>query len=194
MVTQLPRPALVDLPIEGTGDWLVFNSTAAVDYGSTTVARKRLGGGQIAGVGYIGGGIRFANQADVTASSWTAADSLTNAPGSHAYHAGVYGQVGAGLRITVPAGTQPRRLRLYLSHYQTTAELRCRLSDGSLPDVVYTHVEAAATYALLLDVVFKASRDGQSMFVSWTYTNDHSGSNLGNVTLHAISLSVPMSN
>lgn len=194
-ITQMARPTALDVSVEGTADWILYSTTAAgLDYTYTSPSawRKTLGGGLIADFGFVGGGNRFSGQADSQTSTAPASDSLTNTAVSLNSHSGVYGQIGAGFRMRVPADTRRRRLRLYVGHWRSLAELRCRLTDGSLPDVVYTHADTLGSSDLLLDIVYNASRDGQAMVVSWTYSADY-GSGGGNVTMHAATLSTPLS-
>lgn len=188
-IATSPRPTSLALDSDGTLDWITWNNaTTEIGYGFSGYPRKALGGGRIADLGFIGNGNKFASQSSGTTVTWTAADSIKNTAGSLSYQTGTYGGTGNGFRLMVPADTFPRTLKIYGGLWKAQANLTCRLSDGSSPDVVNLQGNDAGTTGLVYTITYSASRDGQWMYVNLTIANDYSGNNTGNVTMIAATL------
>jgi hypothetical protein len=149
-IARADLPSTVDLTAEGTLDWAHWGMSA-----NGTFDHKASGGLAI----------------DLSPQSpgvTTSAETFTWSDGmptqSATVNSGIYMQFGCGppyFTWTVPAGTTPRTLRLYISADATTT-LTAHLSDGSAPDAVLTDDNIAAT------ISFRAATDQQTMSVTWT--------------------------
>lgn len=171
-------PAAVNLTAEGELDWAHWGLRSATD-----LNHKASGGSQIGAFSMIGtaSAIRYEN--NPTAFGWTdgtpkgivvAASDAVFAPG-----------LGNGFRLTVPAGTTPLTLRVYVGARNGSARMVAHLSDGSAADYVDTSLvcDPDQTKLAAYTFTFKAASAGQTLTV--TYTLD---STAGNVTLQAATL------
>lgn len=88
---------------------------------------------------------------------------------------GVGVQAPGVLQLTIPAGAQPRTLRLYCGNKNSTARLDLTLSDGSAPAYSDTQVAGGTALHLEYTITFNAASDGQTLNLSWTDLNDGNG-------------------
>jgi hypothetical protein len=154
----------VDLTNEGTLDWAHWGyggangfdhkatGTALTD-ASATVTKVAIG----------------SVTATATWSDGTPHQSATNVG------TGVGVQAPGVLQLTIPAGVQPRTLRLYCGNKNSTARLDVALGDGSAPAYSDTQTASGAALHLEYTITFNAASDGQTLNVSWTDVNDSGG-------------------
>lgn len=184
-VTSSASPATVDLTAQGASDWAHWGYGTAGDFD-----HKAAGNGQISNFSSVG--LNVPTQYGSGAISYRWSDGL-NGNGRHpmvsATSTGIY-VLGGGFKISAPADTRVRRLRLYVGMYDASGQLDASLSDNSAAtysDHPYTSsnnspvdVEYVITYA--------AGAPGQTVTVQWTVFNSALG---GNVTLQSATLDKP---
>ena len=170
---------LVQLTTEGTSDWAHWGLTAATDFNHKAGATQQIGNFTLPAGGtpsrYINNPVGF------TWNDGTATGSATNTT------TGVYisGQ-NKGFRLTVPADTTARTLRVYVGAWRTQGRMVAHLSDGSAADYVDTSLNnsAGATSMGVYTFTYQASATGQTLTVTFTQTTGTQG----NVTIEAATL------
>jgi hypothetical protein len=184
VLSTFAKPASVALDSVGTLDWFAWGNSTSEPSTTYWSVRKLLGGKKI-NISWIATGTKFTQTPDMTV-TWTAADALSNASGSTTYRSGVYGVLGSGFAITVPANRSTSVLRLYMSAYNSRVKIVARLSDGSIADVVDTSNDISGFANLGLMFTYNSSVDGQFLHLSVTFDVDHG---LGNLMMAAAALS-----
>ena len=102
---------------------------------------------------------------------------------------GVYVLTG-GLKITAPADTTVRRLKVYVGQLNAEGQIDASLSDNSAPSVSdhsYTSTNGNPINVCYI-LTYAASSPGQLITVSWTVVNNA----VGNITLQSASLQAPV--
>jgi hypothetical protein len=170
-VTRDGVPGTVDLSDEGKLDWAHFGRNAAGD-----VDRKAGGPAAIA-LATVGAALKQFNSY-MPMLRWSNGTPTANA----STKGGVYvNGVDRAITLTVPADTTTRTLRVYLTHYQSTAQLVAHLSDGSAADSSTILTTGANSY-YRVTVLFRAASPGQTLTLTWTERND-TGGGFGSVDL-----------
>ena len=80
-----------------------------------------------------------------------------------------------GFRITVPADTASRTLRVYVGLWNTQGRLVAHLSDNSMPDYVDTSLSSASDAGGLYTLTYRAANPGQTLTVTYTQNNATNG-------------------
>ena len=150
----------LDLTAEGTTDWAHWG------YGGTTAFTHKAGGTAISNLA-AAPDVSFSG-APFTA-SWT---NGTPQPTVSKTSTGVGVHQGANMQFTVPAGTAPHTLRLYVGAQTCSARLDVTLSDSSAMVAPQTKASANTTTNYVYTIVYNAASDGQQLTVSWSDTND----------------------
>lgn len=177
-LTSAPTAASVNLSSEGTTDWAHWGLSAASDFTSKSGAVQ-----EISNLTKIGTALlqRYSNN-DI-GYSWTGGTPTASATGSTT---GVYQHgLGSGFRLTAPAGTTPKTLKVYLGAWRAGGTLTARLSDGSAVPVSVQASNPTATVNTVVTLMFAARSAGQTITVDYTLTTDFGG---GNVTLQGAAL------
>jgi hypothetical protein len=89
-----------------------------------------------------------------------------------------------GFRITVPADTNTRTLKVYVGAWATQLRMQVHLSDNSAPDYVDASLTSSRASFGVYTLTFHAASPGQTLTV--TFTQNQSGT--GNVNLQAATL------
>jgi hypothetical protein len=99
--------------------------------------------------------------------------------------------VGDGFKITAPADTTSRTLKVYVGIWRSQGLFTASLSDNSAPVFTDTilYNQSSASIAVYV-ITYKAASAGQKLTASFTVINSYSGS--GNVTLQSASLVGPL--
>jgi hypothetical protein len=174
-------PASVDLTSEGTSDWthwgLVTNSS--FDY-KEGVQRK------ISNFSALGTNVVQQYMDNYAAFSWSDGAPTLSAQDTRT---GVFlGGTADGFRLTVPADTMNRRLRLYVGGYGVEAELQAVLSDLSAAPVTDTSVSNVYDSTnVVYTFDYAAASSGQQLAVVYRSRNLFDLA-YGNVTLQAATL------
>jgi hypothetical protein len=178
-----PSPAAVDLTADGTDDWAHWGFMVASDFD-----HKEAGGNQISSYQQVGVNAPTQYGDNLVIYRWSdgatggGKHKNTNANGSTT---GVYILTG-GLKITVPADTTIRRLKLYVGQLNAQGRLDAALSDNSAPAV--SDASNTSTNNTPINVTYEltyaASSPGQTLTVTWSVMN----SSAGNITLQSASL------
>jgi hypothetical protein len=177
--TVATPPASIQLTTEGTSDWAHWGLTTAADFIHKSGVAQ-----QISNITPVGGGTptRYANNSSgFTWTDGTPASSATNST------TGIFvSGLNKGFRITVPANTTARTLRVYVGAWRTQGRMVAQLSDGSAADFVDTSVvnSTGMTTLGVYTLNYRAASAGQTLTV--TFTQD-SGAN-GNVAIQAVTL------
>ena len=155
-----------NLTAEGTLDWAHWGHASATDFD------HRNGANMISDVTVTNGAQRF-QVANITATaSWN--DGTPHATAT-ATGTGTGTTQGAGLRFTVPAGTTPHTLRVYVGNKASAERLDVSLSDQSAGDYSATLNAAATAVHEVYTITYNAASDNQTLTVTWTDTNDAMG-------------------
>ena len=94
---------------------------------------------------------------------------------------------GNGFRLTVPADTTARTLKLYVGLWAAQGRLEASLSDGSAAAFVDTSViNQTDTSNAVYTLNYQAGSSGQTLTLRWTV--NASFNTFGNVTLQAATL------
>ncbi len=186
-IAVVPTAASVDLTADGNADWAHWGYSSASDFDD-----KSGGGGQISNFQQVGVNVPTQYGDGLVIYRWTDGATgsgrhpMTTANGTTT---GVYVLTG-GLKITAPADTTVRRLKVYVGQLNAQGQLDASLTDNSAPavsDHSYTSMNGDpinVTYVL----TYAASSPGQLITVSWTVLNN----SLGNITLQSASLQAPV--
>jgi len=168
----------INLSVEGIADWAHWGTAQANDFDHKNIATSlisdftKLGGGGVTHLGTYSVGFSW-NDGTPTA---TATNSTT----------GVYvSGNGSGFRITAPADTTTRTLRLYCGGQMSTATVTAHLSDGSAADYTTTSTAMAGDpmqWERTITLLYRATSTA-TLTVSWTQST-----NGGFVHLHSATL------
>jgi hypothetical protein len=178
----LTAPA-VDLTFEGSADWTHWGFGKATDFDY-----KAAGNSQISNFTQVGVNAPTQYADGLIAYRWT--DGASGG-GRHTKTAGngsttgVYVLTG-GFKITAPADTSVRRLRVYVGQLQATGQIDVSLSDNSAPSVSdASHAAGATPVNVEYIITYAASSPGQTLTVQWTVNNANFG---GTITLQSATL------
>ncbi|MEO8367681.1 MAG: hypothetical protein ABI806_00575, partial [Candidatus Solibacter sp.] len=168
----------VQLTTEGSTDWTHWGLNVASDFDHKTGITQQISNYSVVG---SGAPARYANNA--VGFTWTDGAPNGTATGSTT---GIYIAGQNGFRLTAPADTTVRTLKVYVGAFRTQGQFVAHLSDGSATDFVDTSVlnSSGPTTLGVYTVVYAAGAPGQTLTV--TYTNTTAA---GNVTLQAATLS-----
>jgi hypothetical protein len=155
-------PGAIDLTAEGGTDWAHYGLSAATDVDHKDAVTPMIA---LAATGQplqqYGAYVPKFKWSDGTPTA--KANNITS---------GVYVHgANSAITFTVPADTTSRSLRLYLTHFNSTARLVAHLSDGSAPDFTGTVTTGVNTY-YRVTLTFRAASAGQTLTVGWTLQND----------------------
>jgi hypothetical protein len=163
-VTRANIPGSLNLTDEGTLDWAHFGLNA-----STSVNRKA-NITPLISMTPIGNQNRY-SMFNVNM-SWSDGDPTKTTTDTST---GIYAPgTNNGYTVTVPAGTAPRTLRVYVGEFRGTGTLIAHLSDNSLPDVTTTHTNNNGIGLSRFHIEFRATQ-AATLTVTWVLTNDNTG-------------------
>ncbi len=170
----------VNLSQEGTLDWAHWGG----QYTAASFDHKASVAQQISNYSVIGSGVVNAYGNHNYGFSWTDG---TPTPSATATTTGVYVTgLGNGYRITVPADTTTRTLKLYTGVYYAQGKLDARLSDSSSPAYIDTSLNNNAGVSNgVYTLAYHAASAGQTLTVTFTMQSDYGG----NVAMQAATLS-----
>src|SRR5579884_2147896 len=161
---NLSPPGSVNLTAEGTDTWAHYGTTTATDYdvkaGSGSVAE------QISSPIQTGSG--SVTQVTNTTISYSWSDGASPHPTNTGTTTGisVVAQNSNGFKITAPADTQERTLKVYVSVSQAGGILSATLSDGSAPSVTDSSlVSTTGTATACYTLVYQAANAGATLTV-----------------------------
>jgi Ig-like domain from next to BRCA1 gene len=175
------QTAPVNLTSEGTLDWAHWGLNGAPSFDHKAGVTQQISDYSMIGSAAAGsfGDLAYAH-------SWTDGAPTTSATAT----TGVYvsGAAGNGFRITAPADTTTRTLKLYVGAWDAQGQLQVQLSDGSAATYTDTLASSSSgTTNYVYAISYKAASAGQTVTVSYTILNNYNGT-LGNVTLQAATL------
>jgi len=176
-----PPPTAVNLTNEGDLDWAQWGLNTL-----TSFNRKASTPQQISDCSLIGSVSPLRYSDNAVSFSWSDGTPTTAGSGSTGLFVSEFGN---GFGLTVPADTNEKVLRLYVSAWRTTGRLEATLSDGSASPFVDRSISSGiltgAVYGVY-SIRYKAASNGQNLIIKWT--SDDTIYLLGNVTLQAASL------
>ena len=170
----------VNLTNEGKADWAHWGLTFP-----TSFDHKAHVGQQISNYSVIGTSSIHQYHSNPNGYSWTDGTPTGSATNSTT---GVWiANVGNGFKISVPADTTSRTLKVYVGIWRSQGLFKASLSDNSAPvfnDVILNNQSGAsiAVYSL----TYKAASAGQTLTASFTVSQSYYPT--GNVTLQAATL------
>jgi hypothetical protein len=169
-----------NLTTEGTRDWASWGRSTSTSYDHKNLVTAQItnftniGGTPMTQIGNYGVGFTWVDGTPTAAATNTTTGVYT------------YGS-GAGFRISAPADTTTRTLRLYCGGQSSTANLVAHLSDGSAPDYTTSATlnggDQNNQYERTVTLTYRAATAGQTIRVDWLL----SGSN-GFVHVHSATL------
>ncbi len=178
-VTGTPAKT-VNLSNEGKADWAHWGLTVP-----TSFDHKASVGQQISNYSVIGTGKVNEYRSNPNGYSWTdgtPTGSVTNTT------SGIWiANVGNGFKISVPADTTSRTLKVYVGIWRSQGLFKATLSDNSAPvfsDVILNNQSGASI--AVYTMTYKAASAGQTLTVSFTVLQSYFAT--GNVTLQSASL------
>jgi hypothetical protein len=186
-IAAVPSAAAVDLTADANADWAHWGYSSASDFDD-----KAGGGGQISNFQQVGVNVPTQYGDGLISYHWTDGNNgngrhqKTTATGTTT---GVYVLTG-GLKISAPADTTVRRLKVYVGQLNAQGQLDVSLSDNSAPSVSdhsYTSMNGNPINVCYI-LTYAASSPGQLINVSWTVVNN----SVGNITLQSASLQAPV--
>ena len=154
----------VNLSNEGTTDWAHWG------YTDTSSFDHKINGSSISNL-LATPSLRFTG-APLT-SSWMMG---TPHPNSSTNSTGVGCKQGSTMTFTVPAGTSPKTVHVYVGVQVASARLDVSLSDSSATAQTKTYSNSNATDNVEYTITYNAASAGQLLTISWTDTHDFSGS------------------
>ncbi len=180
----VPSNSVVDLTAQETLDWVHWglkgdssiDRKAAARPSIETFAPIIVGGGE--------GPYRY----DDNANGYTWSDGAPTSAASNSV-TGVY-IIGkkSGFRLTVPADTTPRRLKVYVGAYGAKAQFNAALSDGGAPEYSDSTIENVSNGPSgVYTINFAAGSAGQKLTVTYTVSVEYDHK-VANVTLQAATL------
>ena len=169
-------PGAAQLTAEGTLDWAHWGWQNATDFNHKNVTQ------QISNFTALGGGgaTRYGNNG--TGFTWT--DGTPVASVSNTTTGVFISGRDRGFRITAPADTTVRTLRVYTGVWMVQGRVLVQLSDGSAPDYIDTSLNGIVSKVFTF--TYKAASSGQTLMVTITQTSDEI---IGNLNLQAATLS-----
>jgi hypothetical protein len=175
--------ATIALTTEGTADWAHWGLAAATDFDHKAGVTQQISNFTAVGTGVVRW---YAN--NPVGFTWTDGTPTASATGTTT---GVYiaGQ-GQGFRITTPADTTVRTIRVYVGVWRSQARIIAHLSDGSAPDYSDGSLSNSAgptTDGFYL-LTYRAASAGQSLTITVTDQTDTVANVVGNVALQAATL------
>ncbi|MDB4967609.1 MAG: hypothetical protein JWN44_3298 [Myxococcales bacterium] len=182
-VTNTLTPPAVDLTFEGTADWGHWGFNAASDFD-----HKAAGNSLISNFSQVGVNIPTQFSDGLIAYRWS--DGATG----NSHHAKTIGNgtttgvyvLSGGFKITAPADTSVRRLRVYVGQLQATGQIDVSLSDNSAPAVSdASHAATGTPINVEYVITYAASSPGQTVTVQWTVNSANLG---GTITLQSATL------
>jgi hypothetical protein len=171
-------PALVDLPDEGSWDWVHWGEA-----GTFSLERDKTG--DFAILEGAPTAPRFRHALSPQRFKWTGGEPVDHSDGTPT---GIRtcGK-GNGFTLTAPATTDTRVLKLYVGALAARGRLEAKLSTGSATGTVTLEQRDAALRTAVLTVTYRAPKTG-NLRLSWT-TLEAFGTGCGGVALEAAALS-----
>ena len=162
----------VNLTTEGTSDWAKWPSYIHKTGGNT----------QISNYAAVGSSTVSSYTNDPRQITWSG-DGTPTASGSDT--SGIYiTGTGTGFRVSAPADTTSRILKVYVGGWSSGGTLTASLSDGSALQYSNSSISGSGQYDGAYTLTYAAAAASQQIVVTWVQA---SGS--GNVTLQAVTLS-----
>jgi hypothetical protein len=160
-------------------DWAHWGRNVVGDFNHKSGVTQKIS--NYTRIGADGTIARYANQVTYSWAGGTPTASVTETPG------GIYIEgTGKGFRVTVPASTSLKTLKLFVGGWQAYCRLRAYLSDGSAVDYTDYYDSSGTTTNKAYTLTFKAGSAGQSLIVDVTVDTLRAAN--GNVTLQAATL------
>jgi len=157
----------LNLTTAGTTDW--------AQYGPAGLTAKASGGHQIGTLMTVGSVASAAYGGDPRTLTWTDGSPQAMGPTNFGVH--IYGnpnQSGNGYTFTVPAGTAPSTLVVYLSGTVGSATFTAHLSDNSTPDYTQT-VPFTNFQDLNYTLIYNSGSANATLTLSWIIQSNPSG-------------------
>ncbi len=186
-VSVAANPSALNLTTEGTSDWLApaGNDTTPRTIAAGSLHTKTTGQFQIGRdfdwvYGGLGCTLFTQNQTNPSMTSTASDDAANAALSSSVAGQGIYysNGTGYGFRLSAPADTFTRTLRVYTSCYNGTSTCSATLSDGSVSTVTNDFSTGGAyTVEDYFTITYNASRDGQTLEVTVLLTVTGASSN-----------------
>jgi hypothetical protein len=164
-VTSVASAATFDLTQIGTADWVHWGTNSVLD------VDRKAGGNQISDASRVAGSTLPSRAADspITFTWSDGVDGLGHNPTSSGTDSSIFVTNG-GFTITAPADKTRRRLFVYVGLYDSQAQMRITLSDGSADpynDTMWQRNNHEAL-GLVYTIDYSAAGNNQTVTVTWT--------------------------
>jgi len=169
----------IQLTSEGVLDWAHWGVNAASDFDHKTGVAQ-----QISNYTVIGTGVPARYPNNSVGFTWT--DGAPNATATNSTTGLYITGLNQGFRVSVPADTTPRTLRVYVGAWRAQGNLVAHLSDGSAVDYADSSLTntSGVTSLGVYTLTYRAASAGQMLTITFTQQT----SSTGNVTLQAATL------
>ncbi len=170
----------VDLTAQAATDWAHWGRTSVSSFN-----HKASGGSLISNYTKIGSGAVYRFSPFSVGYSWS--DGTPDSSASNVTAGIFFLGAGNGYRLTLPADTTPRTLKVYLGVWEARGHVQATLSDGSAT-AYSTLVDDASgnTIYRVVTVTYSAASAGQTL--NFQFTIDSTYDPYGNVVLQAATL------
>ena len=155
-------PAATDISAEGTLDWVHWGLTDAESVNRKTGVRRLIGDMEALGrpaKRHEGGAVKI---------SWTGGEPTASA--ADAATGILWQRSGSGLRLSVPADTSPRTLRLHFGVWKAVVRLEAALTDNSAPGylLLLNNYKGEGAVDRVATITYRAASAGQKLVVTYT--------------------------
>jgi parallel beta-helix repeat protein len=198
--TSLKRP--FNLTTQGPIDWAVWGYGSNGTSTSLAPDVRKLGGNAISNLENINPGTsvplrglgQFPDKAAYNFSWSNGSDPLRESlePGGiqHDGEQTSSDTVGDGFGFTVPAGLEPRTVKVYVATNRADGTLTAHLSDSSAADYVDVLPAATDENTAVYTITYQANSDGQTLHITWVETGNSCDQQFScdNAAIYAVAL------
>jgi predicted outer membrane lipoprotein len=182
------QPDRVDLHVEGGLDWSHWGLADASSFNHKSGVTQQIGDYEQISPDSL---TCYQNAERPTAFSWILGTPVAAATDSRTglFFPTPEFEVGEGIRLTVPADTSEKTLKVYLGLFGAKVKFRAFLSDDSTPEVVEFIENSLSTETFrVVTLNFGAASDGQTLTIEYTLEQDIGIPNEANISLQAATL------
>jgi hypothetical protein len=177
-VQMAQPPTSVSLSTEGTSDWAHWGLTTASSFNHKSGVTQQISNYTLIGSTTVG---RMTDSR--VAYSWSGGTPTASAANSKT---GIYFTgIGNGYRLTVPAVSVDRTLKLYLGLWVARGRFEAKLSDGSVTPYVAYLDNSTTSVDRVVTLRFSSASSGVNLIIEYTVENNYGK---GNITLQAATL------
>jgi len=173
----------INLTTEGTQDWAHWGRVNGTTFDHKASVTQKISVGLTNGYTALNGGSVLNYSNNLSSFAWTDG---TPAASNGGTPSGIYvAGLNKGLRITVPADTTTRTVKVYMGVWSAQARVTVTLNTKTYTDTSVANTTASSTGCY--SFTYAGTASGQTMTIDILVNADYNGS--GNITLQAATLS-----